>query len=137
MSIIKAISRAYKVAKERNWDKIYYAIDLHGVCFPSSYEKGNYQFINEDTLKGLQVISQQKESVIILWSSCYKEEQSKIMEFFRSNGVNVSYFNKNPNEANTNTGDFSEKFYFSVLLDDKAGFDPELDWKKIIYYFIG
>ncbi len=27
--------------------------------------------------------------------------------------------------------DFTKKFYFDILLDDKAGFEPELDWLAI------
>ena len=29
---------------------------------------------------------------------------------------------------------FEKKFYFNILLDDKAGFDPETDWSVIKEY---
>ena len=43
-------------------------------------------------------------------------------------------FNFNPAIENTKTSCFDDKFYFSVLLDDKAGFDPDTDWKLIYDY---
>lgn len=137
MSIIKAVDRAYRVMAERNWDTIYWAIDLHGVCLHSNYRSGEYGWINLDALKGLQAISRRPESKIILWSSVYPEEQVHIREFFRKHGVWVDGFNRNPHEGNTVVSDFRDKFYFSVLLDDKAGFDPETDWEKITDYLKG
>lgn len=135
MSIIRAVHRAYSTAVDRNWDTIYWAIDLHGVCFGSTYERGAYKFINDQVLKGLLAIKAQPENKIILWSSCYQEEQGDIVEFFKDNGVVVDYFNQNPESPNTTTGCFDQKFYFSVLLDDKAGFDPECGWEAIYWFF--
>jgi hypothetical protein len=28
-------------------------------------------------------------------------------------------------------GDYSKKFYYSILIDDKAGFNPLTDWAKL------
>jgi hypothetical protein len=47
---------------------------------------------------------------------------------FKEHGIMPQYFNENTAVENTATGNFSSKFYFSVLLDDKAGFNPETDW---------
>lgn len=135
MSIIRAVERAYKVMRDRNWDTIYWAVDLHGVCLKSNYENGGYEFINEDALKTLRLISSLPESKIILWSSVHDFEKHAIWDFFEKNGIKINGFNCNAYEKNTKTGCFNEKFYFSVLLDDKAGFDPETDWWEI-YKFI-
>lgn len=133
--IIKAIERAYAVMQQRNWDTVYWAIDLHGVCFRSTYEQGGYKFVNDDAVRALQKISSKKESKIILWSSCHLSEQPQIVKYFQENGIRVHYFNENPEVKNTHTGDFTHKFYFSILLDDKAGFDPDSDWAAILAYF--
>lgn len=135
MSIINAIDRAYQIMEERNWDTIYWCIDLHGVCLESNYKNGDYCFINEDVIFGMREICKRQESKIILWSSAYSEEQIKIIEFLENNGIRVDFFNDNPLESNTQTGCFDKKFYFSVLLDDKAGFDPKHDWSDIVGYF--
>jgi len=127
-----AIARAYQIMDERNWDTIYWAIDLHGVCLKSNYENGGYSFINNAAVQGLQAISARKENKIILWSSCHDHEKKAIIDFMWLHGINVRYFNENPDEKNTKTGCFDQKFYFSVLLDDKAGFNPETDWYAVI-----
>jgi hypothetical protein len=133
--ILTAIERAYRVMHERKWDTIYWAVDLHGVCLKSNYENGGYSFINEAAKTGLQAISQKQENVIILWSSCHDHEKKAIKDFFSEHHIIVDYFNENPDEANTKTGCFDQKFYFSILLDDKAGFDPDIHWQDIINFY--
>ena len=134
MSIIKSIERAYSLLEERNWDTIYWCIDLHGTCLKSNYDNCDYEFINEDAKKTLQLISSLKESVIILWSSCYNDIKPDIFQFFNENNIRVWYFNENIEINNTKTGCFNEKFYFSIGLDDKFGFDPDTDWELIYNY---
>lgn len=135
MSILKAIDRAYRTMAERNWDTIYWAIDLHGVCLKSNYAQGGYEWINDRCVEALRMIGDRKETKIILWSSVYEEEKQAIVEFFFKEGIPVWGFNVNPWENDTKVSYFGEKFYFSVLLDDKAGFDPDCDWKAIVEYF--
>ena len=134
MSIIKAIERAYSLLHERNWDTIYWAIDLHGTCIKSNYISEEYEWINDDVKQCLQLISSLPESKIIIWSSCYFEEMCTIFRFFENNNIKYDFFNQNLSVQNTKTGCFDYKFYFSVLLDDKAGFDPDTDWKLIYEY---
>lgn len=129
--IAKAIARAYKTMRERNWDTIYWAIDLHGVCMTSNYEEGKHEFVHDFAVDTLRVISDLSESRIILWSSVHEDQKAPIIKAFADKGIKVSGFNHNPHEANTKTGCFDEKFYFSVLLDDKAGFDPMTDWCEV------
>lgn len=133
--IVKAIRRAYQVMEERNWDTIYWAIDLHGVCLKSNYEQGGYEWINASALQGLKTISNRPESKIILWSSVHPEEKMSIARFFGKAGISIYGFNSNIFERNTQVSNFDQKFYFSVLLDDKAGFDPLTDWDAIIRHF--
>jgi len=129
--ITKAVERAYKIMTERGWDTIYWAVDLHGVCLKSNYEKGGYSWINEDALRVLRLLSNRPETKIILWSSVFEEEENDILNFFEDEGVQVWAFNENPYESNTQVSCFDSKFYFSVLLDDKAGFDPDTDWRRV------
>lgn len=133
--LVDAIDRAYQVMRERNWDTIYWAIDLHGVCLKSNYEQGGYAWINDLVLPGLREIAKRPESRIILWSSAHPEEHEDIVDFFSiRHGIPIHGFNDNRYVGNTKTGCFDEKFYFSVLLDDKAGFDAQDDWWMITQY---
>lgn len=104
---------------------------MHGVCLRSSYKAGEYEWINNDVVPALKEIMRCPHSKIILWSSCYEHEQEKIIKFFNDSGVQVDFFNENPMFANTEYGCFDQKFYFSILIDDKAGFDPDTEWKMI------
>lgn len=134
MSIVRAVAKAYAVMQARNWDTVYWAVDLHGVCLKSNYKTDSYEWINEASLRALKVIASLPESRIILWSSVHPEEMSNIIEFFREQGIVVHDFNKNIREKSNDVSCFDKKFYFSVLLDDKAGFDPDTDWDAIAYY---
>lgn len=127
----KAIARAYQVMHERGYDTIYWAIDLHGVCMKSNYTTGSHEFINQSAIDVLKMISDRPESKIILWSSVHDSQKHAILELFAANGITVHGFNNNPYERNTETGCFDEKFYFSILLDDKAGFDLAYDWSNV------
>jgi hypothetical protein len=134
--IVKAVERAYRVMAERGYDTVYWAVDLHGVCLASNYASGGYQWLNGDVPRVLKLLSDRPENKIILWSSVYPEEKSDIIGFFRHHGIEVWDFNGNDSEPNTKVSCFNEKFYFSVLLDDKAGFDPDTDWKAIEQFYL-
>lgn len=136
MSIIKAIEKAYSKALQRNFDRLYFAIDLHGVVLKENYQNGKYEFFNDDVvpaLKKLQELRPEFKIAIwtIVWSSILDDERQKLDQFFVDNGIYFDFYNENPKEISTSYADFSKKFYFSVLLDDKAGFDPDTDWKLI------
>ena len=130
-SILKALKRAYDVKKERNWDTVYYAVDLHGVCLKSNYENNSYEWINEEAKTTLQLISNMEGNKIILWSSVHKFEMVNILRFFKEANIDIHGFNTNISEPSNDVSYFGDKFYFSVLFDDKAGFDPETDWTVV------
>jgi hypothetical protein len=137
MSLVKSLKDAYQKMEERGWDTIYWAIDLHGVCLKSNYEQGGYSWINEKAIEALQLIASRPESKILLWSSVYPDEMLPILDFFYDHGVRAYGFNANLHESNNKVSCFDQKFYFSILLDDKAGFDPEEDWDVIIEFLKG
>lgn len=137
MSLLKSLKDAYKKKEERNWDSIYWSIDLHGVCLKSNYRTGGYEWINDKAEEAMRLISARKDAVIILWSSVFETENDRLKDFFFEHGVWVDAINENPYEENTETGCFDKKFYFSMLLDDKAGFDPDEDWDLIIEFLKG
>ena len=132
MSIIKAIKRALRISVERNEPLIYWAVDLHGVVFRSNYEQGGYTFTTPKAVEALRAISAVPDYRLIIWSSCHPEEYPAIISFLAQHGIVVDYFNENPEVENTPSGNFEKKFYFSILLDDKAGFDPDTDWEEIL-----
>ena len=129
MSLALAFRTAARKAKERNWDKIYVAVDWHDVICESNYsEDGAYGFI-EDAIPALQEASHNKAICLILYSCSYIATAEDFMRHCRKKyGINFDYFNCNPEVKNTNYGEFGKKFYYDLLLDDKAGFDASTDW---------
>lgn len=116
---------------ERGWDCVYIMVDLHNVILPSNYHKGNdLQFISPFAEKCLQYLSKKDDVRLILWTSSYPDEVDNVLEWLEKADINFSYVNINPLEKSTEYADFSEKPYFNILLDDKAGFEGN-DWKEI------
>jgi hypothetical protein len=68
---------------------------------------------------------------LILWTSSHRPVIDNALEFLRKKGIFFDYVNENPDIDNDKLCDFSDKFYFDVLLDDKAGFYPARDWPII------
>lgn len=135
MSIIKAIETAYAKMNSRGWDRLYFAIDIHDTFLKSNYETGQYEFINQDSLDALRMLSDRDDTFIILWSSMYEHDVRRLETWLANQGVFFEFFNRNPEEVSTDYACFDKKFYFSVLIDDKAGFDPDTDWKKILEFY--
>lgn len=127
----RAIDRAYRVAKERGWDRIYWALDLHGTCIESNYIGGEYDWITPECGQVLRQLDEFPETFLIAWSSLYPSDKRGIDQFFAINGVELYAINKNPLEQNTKTGCFDEKFYMSIIVDDKAGFCPS-EWPSVL-----
>ena len=68
--ITKAIINSFKIAKERNWEQMYYAFDIHGTIVQPNYKKD--VFANEfypEAKETLQMISVRPDIVPFLWQS--------------------------------------------------------------------
>lgn len=135
MSIIKAIDIAHRKAEDRGWDRIYFAIDVHDTILKANYDNGGYSFINDSARYAMQMLSRRSDIRIILWSSMYSYEMNSLIAWLASNDIHIDFANENPDEPDTTYACFARKFYFSVLIDDKAGFDPSCDWDQIIQYY--
>ena len=135
---------------ERGYSTLYVAIDVHGTIIRPSKrtevwknECGygyhevvcgehveNFTFY-PDSVKALQILSDHPNIKIILWTST-QDVNALVGALERLSGVHVDYLNQNPDFQFNSYADFSKKFCFDVLLDDKAGFDPNTDWSEIL-----
>lgn len=130
-SIFDLFTDTWKKKVERNWKYVYIMVDLHGVILPPSYHKKNdFQYLSPFTKPCLQYLSNKKDVILILWSSSHSEEIDCVREWLKKDNIEFRFYNQNPLEMNTDYADFSKKFYFSICLDDKSGFEPS-DWKDI------
>ena len=137
MSLEKCIAKAYRVKKERGWDTLYVAVDMHDTMTRSSYKKdeSDEKVYFPDCIEALRYLSGRKDIVLILYTSSYQDYLESYYDSFEKLGIVFKYLNENPECPSSKLSNFSSKFYFNVLLDDKAGFEPETDWIKVLTEF--
>jgi len=120
--------------KAKGWPEIYVCIDLHGTIIPSgrnSEDGKDYLSFYEGAKEVLQWFSRRRDIIMILWTSTPANRIAPVWQFLTDNQIYFDYLNGNPHAKDTPRSDFSKKFYFNILLDDRGGFDPETDWKAI------
>lgn len=129
--IIHAIQNAYNIAEKRKWDKIYWAIDLHGTILPPTWSIKNNLIFYPYAKETLQLLSSKTGCILILFTCSHAYKIYEYCKFFYNNNIIFKYINNNPEVISNEYGNYTNKFYFNILLDDKAGFDPNKDWIKI------
>ena len=138
MNIIKAFDSAFKRAKAKHWDYIYILVDVHGTIFTPSYlNKEKYEFYPY-AKEALQLLSKDPNIKLILWTSSTFEAAMDYGFVLNRDKIYFDYLNCNPEvekqETDPETLDLSSKYYFNIGIDDKFGFEPETDWKRIYDY---
>lgn len=123
------IERAFQTMKDRNWDTLWWMIDVHDTIFKGKYATDQDFEFYSGCLEVLKWISDQPNQEIILWTSSFKNDAQRVIDYFKENhNIVINYFNENPECPNTELADFATKPYFNILLDDKGGFEAETDW---------
>lgn len=128
MNLDKVIQNAYVYNKKVGRKSVYLAVDIHDTIARSNYADEMPEVI-ETAMDALRKLNEFPEIVLILFSSSYNHEQ--YISYFIHHGVRFKYFNENPEVCDTKTGDFSKKFFYNVLIDDKAGFELS-DWDVVV-----
>jgi hypothetical protein len=135
MSITKAIQiNHFDLKEKRNWDRTFWAFDIHGTILKPNYQYGNtpnkfYPMAKET----LQFLSKIPDIVMFLYTCSHPHEIEEYIKLFESNDIHFKYVNENP-EVPTDPkgyGNYDKKPYMNVLFEDKAGFDPETEWSEV------
>lgn len=134
--LLNVLEKQYNNAIKKNWDKLYIFVDIHDTVIVGNYSETVLptEFCPE-AKEALQYLSQRKDVVLILYTCSWPTEVVKYQEFFKEYGIIFKYCNENPDVMNNRLGYYSQKPYFNVLLEDKAGFVPETDWPTIVNFF--
>lgn len=140
MCIVNSFRKAFKTKEERGWDTIYIAVDLHGTILNSNHSSENLpDKLFGGAAEALKLISKRKDIMkLIMFTSSTPEHIAIYSDMLKEHGIIFDYINCNP-EVETKPGGYGyykDKFYFNVLIDDKAGFDAETEWYDILHYFI-
>jgi hypothetical protein len=135
MGVTKSILiNHFEYKKKRNWDKTFWAFDIHGTILKPNYTYGNtpdefYPMAKET----LQFISTLPDVCMFLYTCSHPHEIEEYIELFKKNNINFQYINENP-EVPTDPngyGCYDNKPYMNVLFEDKAGFEPEIEWQEV------
>ena len=130
----KYIHKMFNNAFNKQWYETYWLCDLHSTIIKPSYNLNdksvNYYPLAKEVL---QLLTRRKDIKMIMWTSSYPNEIEIYNNVFEEDGIYFDTINENPNISsnNGNFGYYEKKFYFNILFDDKAAFDPEIEWKAI------
>ena len=131
--ITRAIKRAFNEAKNKNWDKTFWAFDIHETIIkPNWSEKEIPTEFYPLAKEAMQLISKRHDVSRILFTCSHPQEIEKYLEFFRNHDIHFDHVNGNPEVLSKKYGCYDKKPYFNVLFEDKAGFDPYEDWEEVI-----
>ena len=128
MDIKKAFEAAFIRMREKNWEKIYVAVDIHDTILRACYDDEETYDYFPSAKEVLQTMTLRDDICLILWSSCHRDKLKEYARHFLDDGIRFDYINENPEVGNTHLQNFEEKLYMNVGLDDKFGFDAENDW---------
>lgn len=135
LTISQIFNRELDKKKSRNWDRIYVLVDIHDTIIPSDYKSVGRDLVTyKYALPALRALSKREDVYLILWSSCTETTAKYYLDYFKEMGVDFDSFNKNEEEKNTPYACFDSKPYFNVIIDDKAGFEPDSDWRHLLDY---
>lgn len=131
--ITRAIKNAFQTAKSRNWNKTFWAFDIHGTIIVPNWTKGSIPTeFYPGAKEALQLITNREDITSLLFTCSLPEDVPLYLELFKSNGIHFDYVNENPEVKNQGYGHYDKKPYFNVLFEDKAGFDPLQDWDEVL-----
>lgn len=126
------ISNSWKRKHLKNHDYWFWLIDMHGTIFQNNYVEGSYGGqLFEDCIYPLKFLTTREDTKLILWTSSHGSVIKDALEFLARKNILFDFVNENPIVKNDALCNFDDKFYFDVLLDDKAGFDASKDWKVV------
>jgi hypothetical protein len=131
--IVRTIHSQFEIAKKRGWDRTYWAIDLHGTVIKPNYRDDELPTeYYPGALEAMQLLTVRSDIRVIMYTCSWPKEIERYLEKFGNDDIRFDYVNANPEVKSEGYGHYENKPYFNVLLDDKAGFDPDLHWTDIL-----
>lgn len=137
--LVDFISKMFEHSFKKEWYETYWAIDLHGTIIKPNYKDVSYPAEYYPYAKQtLQILSKRPDIKLILFTSSFPNEIEEYLKKFKEDEINFDAVNENPgiSSNNGNFGYYEKKFYFNVMIEDKAGFDPEKEWKHIYEFLV-
>ena len=131
--IVRTIHNQIEVAKSRKWDRIYWAIDLHGTLIKPNYRDDELPTeYYPNAVEVMRMLTARQDSALIMYTCSWPKEIAQYVDKFGQDGIVFDHVNTNPEVKSEGYGHYENKPYFNILLDDKAGFNPDLHWTDIL-----
>jgi hypothetical protein len=127
----EAVNKAFSVARKRGWEYTYWAVDIHETVLVPTYSRVPSVEFYPFAAEVLKDLTERPDVVLIMYTSSKAEDIAWYRDLCASRGIRFDHVNANLAVPSNDYADFSQKFYFNVLLDDKAGFDPYGDWLQV------
>ena len=135
----KYIHKMFLHAFSKEWYETYFTVDMHRTLIKPTYDLNDksltyYPFASET----MKLLTEREDIITIMWTSSYPQEIMEYVIELSNIGIQFDQINENPDISsnNGNFGYYEKKFYFNVLIDDKAAFDPETDWEPLYNLFV-
>ena len=132
--LVEFISKMFDHSFEKEWYETYWVIDLHGTIIKPNYKDSSYPAEYYPYAKQvLQILSKRPDIKLILYTSSFPKEIEEYLKKFEEDEIHFDAVNENPgiSSKNGNFGFYEKKFYFNVMIEDKAGFSSEDEWQQI------
>ena len=135
MSLINHIDKVFKLKREKGWKYIYMVVDVHGTILKPSHSTAESLFeFYPYAIETLQKLSKRDDICLIMHTSSYEDKITRYDEVFSDLGIKFKYINFNPEVKSNDFACFNEKFFLDIGIDDKYGFDANVEWKEILDY---
>ena len=135
----KFIHNMFEHSFSKKWYETYWVIDMHRTLIKPTYDLNDksltyYPF----ALETMQLLTNRDDIKTIMWTSSYPQEIEEYVKELLIVGVEFDNINENPDISsnNGNFGYYEKKFYFNIIIDDKAAFLPDSDWEPIYHLFM-
>lgn len=122
------IAKAFEDKQKRGWDTLYVLIDLHGTLIKPCHDRIEFY---PNAIEVMKWFNSRSDFKTILWTSSYPSEIENFCKECDKEGIVINFINGNSAEKNSPKALFDSKFYFNILLENKAGFVGATDWALI------
>ncbi len=136
-NLVEQFKKQFQIleTKYKETDYMYVAVDIHETILKPTHSIEMSTEFYKFAKRTLQFMSAHKRIKLIIYTSTLPDTTLKYHEFFKTHGINFDFINGNNEIPSPHYADFSLKFFFNVLIEDKTGFDAENDWLPLYKYF--
>lgn len=129
MSLFSYVESIFDKQKNGEFKTIYIMVDIHNTILKPSFNKDveNFEYF-PFAKETLSLITSLPNVKLIMWTSSYDDKTEMYLKHFKDNGIVFDYVNSNPEYKDLPFASFKTKFYYDIGIDDKFGFDANIDW---------